>query len=107
MVRKPSVAVLDRVSRTHDTPIQAWVRDNFNVWLAGLRDGMARVLITDRIAAGNFGDHKSLRGGEHEVRVNRGPGHRLNFARHRQRVILLCADDRSSQGRDIRTAQPV
>lgn len=95
------------MSRTHDTPRQVSVADNFNVWLAGLRDGMARVLLTDRIAAGNFGDHKSLRYGEHEVRVNRGPGRRLNFARHGQLVIFLCGDDRSSQERDIRTAQPV
>lgn len=111
MVRKPSGQDLDRVSRIRDTPIQVSVTESFNAWLAGLRDGMARVLIADRIdriAAGNLGDHKSLGNGVHELRVNHGPGYRLYFARHGQRVIfLLCGGDKSSQDRDIRTAQAV
>lgn len=111
MVRKPSGQDLDRVSRIRDTPIQVSVTESFNAWLAGLRDGMARVLIADRIdriAAGNLGDHKSLGNGVHELRVNHGPGYRLYFARHGQRVIfLLCGGDKGSQDRDIRTAQAV
>lgn len=111
MVRKPSAQDLDRVSRIRDTPIQVSVTESFNAWLAGLRDGMARVLIADRIdriAAGNLGDHKSLGNGVHELRLNHGPGYRLYFARHGQRVIfLLCGGDKGSQDRDIRTAQAV
>lgn len=111
MVRKPSAQDLDRVSRIRDTPIQVSVTESFNSWLAGLRDGMARVLIADRIdriAAGNLGDHKSLGNGVHELRLNHGPGYRLYFARHGQRVIfLLCGGDKGSQDRDIRTAQAV
>ncbi len=63
---------------------------------------MARI---DRLAAGNFGDCKSLRGGLYELRIDWGPGYRIYYAvLGKTCVLLLCAGDKRSQSRDIKRA---
>ena len=83
-------------------------RDPYQTWLDGLKDLRARVAIqrrVDRIAAGNFGDHKPCRDGIWELRVDVGQGYRVYYARHdRVVVVLLCAGDKRTQASDIDTA---
>jgi putative addiction module killer protein len=51
---------------------------------------------------------KSLGRGLWETRIHYGPGYRLYYVRRGQSVIvLLCGGDKSSQGRDIKTAREV
>ncbi len=51
---------------------------------------------------GNFGDHKSLRDGVSELRVNHGPGYRVYHGRSGQTlVVLLCGGDKRRQAADI------
>jgi len=77
-------------------------------WLARLKDVRTRAKIVARIdwlAAGNFGDCKSLRGGLHELRIDWGPGYRIYYAPVAEaRVLLLCGGDKRKQSFDIRRA---
>lgn len=79
--------------------------DLFQDWLDGLRDVKARVAIqrrVDRIAAGNFGDHKFCRDGISELRVDVGPGYRVYYGRVGQTVVvLMCGGDKRTQAADI------
>jgi putative addiction module killer protein len=83
-------------------------RDVFGEWLAGLRDVRARARIVvriDRLAAGNFGDCKSLRGGLFELRIDWGPGYRVYYAlTGKTCVLLLCGGDKRRQPSDIKRA---
>jgi putative addiction module killer protein len=82
--------------------------DVFQSWLDGLKDVKARVAIlrrVDRIAEGNFGDHKYLRDGVSELRVDVGAGYRLYFGKHRKAlVLLLCGGSKRTQATDIAKA---
>ena len=79
--------------------------DVFGKWLAGLADNRARAKVAARIArlaAGNFGDSKSLREGVLELRIDWGPGYRVYFAMAgRTVVLLLCGGGKSRQSVDI------
>lgn len=78
-------------------------------WLVNLRDVAGRARIAkriDRIAAGNFGDAKSVGDGVSELRFTFGPGYRVYYARRGDVVvILLCGGDKDSQARDIERAK--
>ena len=59
-------------------------RDPYQHWLDRLKDLRARVAIQrriDRLATGNFGDHKACRDGVWELRVDFGPGYRVYYAK--------------------------
>ena len=59
-----------------------------------------------RLRLGNFGDVKSVGDGVSELRIDFGPGHRVYFMRHGDKVVvLLCAGDKGSQVRDIKLAK--
>jgi len=81
----------------------------FRAWLNDLRDTVARVRITARIAMakeGNLGDCAPVGDGVHEMRIHAGPGYRLYFTHRGQRVIfLLMGGDKSTQSRDIKRAK--
>lgn len=83
--------------------------DRFSRWLRELRDRRARAQIAvriDRVAEGNFGDHRSVGGGVSELRVPTGPGYRVYYTiRRRTVVVLLCGGDKARQQRDIELAQ--
>lgn len=82
--------------------------DSFAEWLSDLRDVRARVEIARRIrrlALGNPGDVKPVGEGVSELRIHHGPGYRVYFVqRGTVLIVLLCGGDKSSQGRDIRSA---
>lgn len=81
----------------------------FDRWMHALRDyrAVSKILLRiERIADGNFGDHKSVGGGVYELRIDHGPGYRVYYAqRGSLLVILLCGGDKSSQARDIEVAK--
>ena len=84
---------------------------DFTNWLAALSDLRARLHIVrriDRMAAGNFGDAKSVGGAVKELRIDYGPGYRVYYTRRGNTVvILLCGGDKRTQSRDIRKAKDI
>lgn len=81
----------------------------YKEWLEALRDIRAQARIgqrLDRLATGNPGDVKPLGEGLAELRIDYGPGYRVYFGQHEQRlVILLCGGDKTTQSVDIKTAR--
>ena len=81
---------------------------DFQRWLAGLRDLKARSRVLariERLRSDNPGDIKPVRGGLSELRIPYGPGYRVYLKRRGQTlVILLAGDEKSSQSRDIERA---
>ena len=80
-------------------------KDVFDDWLTELADARAQAKIATRInrlAAGNFGDCKSLRQGLYELRVDWGPGYRVYYALiGKACLLLLCGGDKRRQAADI------
>ena len=85
--------------------------DDFNLWLARIRDRQAARAIAqrlDRAAAGHLGDVKPVGQGVSEMRIFAGQGYRLYFTiRNGEFIILLCGGNKSSQSRDITRAQRI
>src|SRR5208283_4195389 len=83
-------------------------RDIFDEWLTELADVRAQAKVATRInrlAAGNFGDCRALRGGLYELRVDWGPGYRVYLATiGKACVLLLCGGDKRRQSSDIEKA---
>lgn len=81
----------------------------FDAWFVSLRDSLAARRIQariDRAEDGNLGDHHAVGEGVSEMRIHHGPGYRVYFTQRGQEiVILLAGGDKSSQARDIHTAQ--
>jgi putative addiction module killer protein len=82
--------------------------DIFQTWLDDLRDIRAMVAIlrrVDRMAGGNFGDHKACRDGVSELRLDHGPGYRVYYFQHGEMiVVLLCGGGKRTQEADISRA---
>lgn len=78
-------------------------------WINALKDREARARIqvrVDRLAHGNPGQHRHLKQGISELKVDVGPGYRVYYTqRGEELIILLVGGDKSSQQRDISTAQ--
>src|SRR5580700_7496228 len=83
-------------------------KDVFDEWLTRLGDSRTQAKIAarmNRLAAGNFGDCKPLRGGVWELRIRWGPGYRVYYARaDRTCVLLLCGGEKGTQSADIERA---
>jgi putative addiction module killer protein len=79
--------------------------DEFNSWLASLRDLKARTRIAARIKnaeIGNFGDYKPVGEGVYEMRVDVGAGYRVYFYQQADVIyLLLLGGDKKTQKRDI------
>lgn len=73
--------------------------------LARLADNQAKARILariDRLAVGNSGDSKHLRGGVSELRIDWGPGYRVYYAMiGKTCVLLLCGGDKRKQSSDV------
>jgi len=82
--------------------------ENYRRWIDALRDIAARASIQvriDRLTHGNPGDHRNLKDGVSELRINAGPGYRVYYTwRGDELVILLAGGDKSTQRKDIETA---
>jgi len=80
-------------------------KDVLDEWLSELTDPRAQAKIAvriNRLAAGNFGDCKSLGRGLYEFRIDWGPGYRIYYAMIGQRcILLLCGGDKRKQAADI------
>lgn len=83
--------------------------EQFQKWLADVRDQIAVKAVKQRIARvqiGLLGDAKAIGDGVHELRIDHGPGYRVYFARRREVVILLlCGGVKAGQDRDIARAK--
>ena len=81
----------------------------FSDWLENLTDQPATVAIVARIERaklGNFGDHKSVGEGVFEMRITKGKGYRLYYARKGEvTYLLICGGDKSTQENDIKQAK--
>ena len=80
----------------------------FESWHDRLSNLMQRAVDArlTRIAAGNFGDHKSVGGGVFELRIPKGPGLRVYYGlKGDELVILIGGGDKSSQKQDIKRAR--
>jgi putative addiction module killer protein len=67
-------------------------RDPFEEWFDSLNNpkAQARVAVRiNRLAAGNFGDHKAVEDGVWELRIDWGPGYRVYYALAGRAVVLL------------------
>ena len=80
----------------------------FDEWLSELADIRAQAKIAvriNRLAAGNFGDCKSLGQGLYELRIDWGPGYRVYYAMiGSASALLLCGGDKRRQSSDIEKA---
>jgi putative addiction module killer protein len=80
-------------------------KDVFDEWLTGLADLRAQAKIAvriNRLAAGNFGDRKSLGQGVYEFRIDWGPGYLVYYGLiGKQCILLLCGGDKRKQASDI------
>ncbi|KAE9527990.1 type II toxin-antitoxin system RelE/ParE family toxin [Testudinibacter aquarius] len=83
----------------------------FSEWLDKLTDPLAVVAIVariERVRLGNFGDHKSVGDGIFEMRITKGKGYRVYYARKGEiTYLLLCGGDKSSQSNDIKQAKVI
>jgi putative addiction module killer protein len=81
----------------------------FQDWISTLKDREGRARINDRImrlAAGNFGDTRSVGGGVEELRFKFGPAYRVYFLRRGNKiVVLLAGGDKGTQTKDISRAK--
>jgi putative addiction module killer protein len=76
----------------------------FNQWLYDL-DKSVIFRIRDRIDRieeyGFLGDFKRLNEKIYELRFHFGAGYRIYFSQYKEKIVLLCAGDKSSQSADI------
>ena len=83
-------------------------RDPFQQRLDAFRDARSYAAIlrlVDRLASGNFGDHRFCRNGVWELRVDTGRGYRIYYTvAEKTLVILLCGGGKGTQNVDIKRA---
>jgi putative addiction module killer protein len=90
------------------TTIQIKTTSQFTTWLDDLKDipGRARILARiQRLAGGNPGQHRNLKTGVSELKIDAGPGYRVYYTQRRDvLIILLCGGNKSTQAKDIKLA---
>jgi putative addiction module killer protein len=83
----------------------------FRKWQSKLHDPKAKALIAmrlQRLANGHAGDAAPVGEGVSELHIHYGPGYRIYFQQKGEvLILLLCAGDKSTQDRDIRTARQI
>lgn len=83
-------------------------RSPFAEWFDKLNAPAAAKVSTAlyRMQAGNFSNVKSLRGGLFEYKINFGPGYRIYFGQHEDRLIILFGGGtKKQQNKDIDRAR--
>lgn len=85
--------------------------DAFDKWFRKLKDIKAKaniLLRLQRMEDGNFGDISSVGDGIEEIRIHLGPGYRIYYKKHQERLILLLlGGDKSTQEEDIKNAKKI
>jgi len=85
--------------------------DEFERWLASLRDKRAKQKIATRLQRlkfGHFGDAEPVGGGLSELRIHEGQGYRVYFRQNGHEIILLlCGGNKKTQQRDISRAHEI
>ncbi len=83
--------------------------DIYQAWLDTIKDVRCKARITtrvDRAALGNFGDTKPVGDGVFEMRLDFGPGFRVYYVLHGEKVIfLLGGGSKDKQQNDIDQAK--
>lgn len=83
--------------------------EEFDFWLAGLKDKIGKANIVARIrrlGLGNAGDTAAVGEGVSELRIHVGPGYRVYFKQtDKTIVLLLCGGNKTSQTKDIKRAK--
>ncbi len=84
--------------------------ETFKKWLH--KDVRAKANVLNRITMiqvdGNFGDHRNLGGGLHELRIFTGQGYRVyHTIRNKQVVLLLAGGIKNTQQADIEKAKKI
>jgi len=78
-------------------------------WIKAIKDPVATASIykrIDRVADGNFGDHKSVGEGVSELRIDVGKGYRVFYTiRNQDLVILLTGATKRDQQKNIKLAK--
>lgn len=89
--------------------IEVLQTETYAHWFSLLRDVQAaqRIVVrVRRLAEGNPGQHRVLKGGVCEMKIDYGPGCRVYYTqRGAVLVILLCGGDKATQTHDIKTAE--
>jgi putative addiction module killer protein len=92
--------VLEYLTPTGLSPFGKWFGDLEAVAAAKV------VAALTRMAAGNFGDYKSVGDGVSECRIDFGPGYRIYYGRDgAEIVILLAGGTKKRQAKDIAEAK--
>lgn len=82
--------------------------DGFATWLRDLKDHVAAAAVTtrlNRLAKGNAGDAEPIGKGLSELRIDHGPGYRVYFMRHGQKIyVVLGGGTKRTQTADIENA---
>ena len=82
--------------------------ETYREWINTLKDrvGRARVQVrVDRLVHGNPGKHRGLTDGVSELKIDVGPGYRVDYTQRGNRLLLLLAGgDKSTQQKDIEMA---
>ena len=80
----------------------------YREWINALKDrvGRARIQVrVDRLVHGNPGKYRNLTDGVSELKIDFGPGYRVNYTQRGTRLLLLLAGgDKSTQVGDIQQA---
>lgn len=80
----------------------------YRQWFESLRDRQARARIGVRLLRlqdGNPGQHRVLSDGVVEMKIDYGPGYRVDFTRRGDAlVLLLVGGDKTTQQADIKAA---
>ena len=83
--------------------------DEFESWVAGLKDVVGKAKILSRIRRlemGNPGDVAPVGDGISELRIPHGPGYRVYYKQANKTIILiLCGGDKATQAKDIERAK--
>ncbi|HWK70806.1 type II toxin-antitoxin system RelE/ParE family toxin [Pollutimonas sp. M17] len=80
----------------------------FERWIGGLKDGMARIRLAkrlDKVQRGNLGDVAPIGEGVSEMREHFGPGWRMYYVQRGDvLIVMLGGGDKSTQNADIKQA---
>jgi len=83
--------------------------NKFTKWFNSLRDITAKTKVDERIKRlieGNLGQHRNLKGGIFELKIDYAGGYRIyGCTRGKITYIMLCGGDKSTQQQDIKQAQ--